>query len=103
MNISARLGVLMHESLVPALRMGTIGPLNRWVGSSAVVLANQAAIYCQEPPPKVACFSTIIDQLLVIAAWLANTTALEPTHPSSGPIVPILRAGTKLSYNYTLS
>ena len=34
----------MHESLVPALRMGTIGPLNRWVGSSAVVLANPAAV-----------------------------------------------------------
>ena len=34
----------MHKSLVPAVGMGTIGPPNRWVGSSAVVLAKQAAI-----------------------------------------------------------
>ena len=36
----------MHKSLVPAvgILMGTIGPLNRWVGSSAVVLAKQAAM-----------------------------------------------------------
>ena len=34
----------LDDSLVPALRMGTMGPLNRWVGSSAVMLANQAAI-----------------------------------------------------------
>ena len=34
----------MDDSLVPALGMGTIGPLNRWVGSSAVVLTKQAAI-----------------------------------------------------------
>ena len=34
----------MYESLVPAVGMGGMGPLNRWVGSSAVVLANQAAI-----------------------------------------------------------
>ena len=34
----------MHYSLVPALRMGTIGPLDGWVGSSAVVLAKQTAI-----------------------------------------------------------
>ena len=34
----------MYESLVPAVGMGGMGPLNRWVGSSAVVLTNQAAI-----------------------------------------------------------
>merc|ERR1712091_653490 len=39
----------LHDSLVPALRMGTIGPLNRWVGSSAVVLTNQAAITNNRP------------------------------------------------------
>ena len=33
----------MHESLAPAVGVGTIGPLNRWVGSSAVALAKQAA------------------------------------------------------------
>ena len=33
----------MHESLVPAVGMGGMGPLNRWVGSSAVALAKQAA------------------------------------------------------------
>ena len=34
----------MYESLVPAVGMGGMGPLNRWVGSSAVVLTKQAAI-----------------------------------------------------------
>ena len=53
--------------------------------------------------PKVAFFSAIIGQLLLVAVCLANARALEPTHPSSGPMVPILRAGTKLSHNYTLS
>ena len=34
----------MYDSLVPALKMGTIGPLDGWVGSSALVLAKQTAI-----------------------------------------------------------
>ena len=33
----------MHESLVPAVEMGGMGPFNRWAGSSAVALAKQAA------------------------------------------------------------
>ena len=33
----------MHESLVPAVGISAMGPFNRWVGSSAVALAKQAA------------------------------------------------------------
>ena len=56
----------MHESLVPAVGMGGMGPLNRWVGSSAVVLTKQAPI-ATNCLYKAACFSTVIDQLLLIA------------------------------------
>ena len=46
-HTSALLGALSHMRLVVAVGMGTMGPLNCWVASSAAELIKQAAEHCQ--------------------------------------------------------
>ena len=91
----------MYDSLVPALKMGNIGPLGGWVGSSAPVLAKQTAINnnWSITALKNAALGAVLGNSCLFGQYY-RTRAYPPVE-WSGPIVPIPTAGTKLLYNYT--